>query len=239
MEASSVGTFALFLVVNLVASRVNHIDDTDETYGYWEPLHYLVNNVGMQTWEYAPQYAIRTYGFVYPFYLFSLALKWLGISKGMIFFSVKALLGTACAHAQRRFVENLARNVGASAASNATVLLVLAPGVFFASTAYLPSAVCMTLLMLSISSWLENRFMYSIIWGSIAVLSTGWPFVGLLFVPLGVHMIAHSYASVIYSKGTHWSAFRRVLQLAASVVLIVVLTQAIVFLLDYYYYGKW
>jgi hypothetical protein len=129
--------------------------------------------------------------------------------------------------------------VGQSVSSNAAVFLLLAPGVFFASTAYLPSAVCMTLLMLSIASWLENRFLNSIIWGSIAVLCTGWPFVGLLFLPLGLHMVAHSYASVIASKGTHSSAAFKVVHLAVSGLVMIVLIQGPVFLLDYQYYNRW
>ena len=41
-------TFALLSLIYLVAATVNHIDDTDETYGYWEPLHYLLYGTGMQ-----------------------------------------------------------------------------------------------------------------------------------------------------------------------------------------------
>lgn len=239
MSTSNMSLFSLFLVVNLIASRVNHIDDTDETYGYFEPLHYLLYGKGMQTWEYAPTYAIRTYAFIYPFYLIFAFLNLLNVPKEVVFFAVKGLLGTLTAHAQTRFVTNLNRTVGMSAASNAAVFLILAPGVFYASTSFLPSAVCMSLVMLSLSSWMENRFLYSILWGSVAVLATGWPFVGLLFVPLGLHMVAHSYGSVISSQGTHWSAGRRVLQLAASVLVVVGLTQGLVLLLDYMYYGKW
>lgn len=47
-------TFLIFATVNTVAAVVNHIDDTDETFGYWEPLHFLLTGRGMQTWEYAP-----------------------------------------------------------------------------------------------------------------------------------------------------------------------------------------
>jgi len=239
MSSSDFSLFAFFLIVSLIASRVNHIDDTDETYGYWEPLHYLVYGVGMQTWEYAPQYAIRTYAFIYPFVIIANTLKWLGWGKEAIFYSIKAILGTCCAFAQTRLVSTLSRTVGMSASSNAAVLLVLAPGVFFASTSFLPSAACMTLLMLSISCWLENRFLNSILWGTIAVLSTGWPFCGLLFLPLGIHMLVHSYASVMYSKGTHASAIRKVLQVIFGGILSVVFVQTAVFLLDHHFYAKW
>jgi hypothetical protein len=66
----------------------------------------------------------------------------LRLPKTMMFCAVKGLLGTLTAHAETRFVTTLSRVVGLSAASNATVFLLFAPGVFFASTAHLPSAVC-------------------------------------------------------------------------------------------------
>jgi alpha-1,2-mannosyltransferase len=45
--------------------------DCDEVYNYWEPLHYLLYKSGMQTWEYAPQYALRTYAYLVPMSLLS------------------------------------------------------------------------------------------------------------------------------------------------------------------------
>ena len=239
LRSSELSLFGLFLVLNLIATSINHIDDTDETYGYWEPLHYLSFGRGMQTWEYSPTYAIRTYSFIYPFYLIVSMLKLTGVSKQMIFYIIKALLGTCAAIAETRFISTLHRTVGLSVSANAAVFLFLSPGVFFASTSYLPSAVCMSLLMLSISSWLENRFLNCIIWGSIAVLCTGWPFVGLLFLPLGLHMVVHSYASVIYSKGTHLSALRKVAQLAGAGIIVIAVIQGSVLLLDYKYYNRW
>ena len=50
----------------------NHIDDTDAVYGYYEPLHYILFGKGMQTWEYSPQFAIRSYAYLHPFKLFSI-----------------------------------------------------------------------------------------------------------------------------------------------------------------------
>ena len=57
------------------------IMDCDEVYNYWEPLYFLLNNRynddgddggvmnvvrGQQTWEYANEYALRTYAYIYP-----------------------------------------------------------------------------------------------------------------------------------------------------------------------------
>ena len=84
-----VGAFSIFLLWSWVASRINHIDDTDETYGYWEPLHYLLFGEGLQTWEYAPEFSIRTYSFIYPIYLFAQALVSMGLSKVTIFYAIR------------------------------------------------------------------------------------------------------------------------------------------------------
>jgi hypothetical protein len=35
--------------------------DCDEVFNYWEPLHNLIHGSGLQTWEYAPTYALRSY----------------------------------------------------------------------------------------------------------------------------------------------------------------------------------
>ena len=51
--------FLIFATVHVIGGTINHIDDTDEVYGYYEPLHYLLYGKGMQTWEYSPVYAIR------------------------------------------------------------------------------------------------------------------------------------------------------------------------------------
>ena len=42
------------------------IMDCDEVYNYWEPLHFLVHGTGLQTWEYAHEYALRTYAYILP-----------------------------------------------------------------------------------------------------------------------------------------------------------------------------
>lgn len=60
--------YVILLAINIQSALHSHIDDTDETYGYWEPLHYLLYGSGMQTWEYSPQYAIRSYAFIFPLF---------------------------------------------------------------------------------------------------------------------------------------------------------------------------
>ena len=61
-----------FVIITYMAIYHNHIDDTDAVYGYYEPLHYILFGKGMQTWEYSPQFAIRSYAYLHPFKLFSI-----------------------------------------------------------------------------------------------------------------------------------------------------------------------
>jgi alpha-1,2-mannosyltransferase len=48
---SWVGTLTALLVVRMVAATVSPIADCDETFNYWEPLHYILHHTGLQTWE--------------------------------------------------------------------------------------------------------------------------------------------------------------------------------------------
>jgi len=59
LRLSEIALFFIFATVHVIGATINHIDDTDEVYGYYEPLHYLLYGKGMQTWEYSPTYAIR------------------------------------------------------------------------------------------------------------------------------------------------------------------------------------
>lgn len=37
------------------------LDRPGAVYNYWEPLHYIWRGKGFQTWEYSPEFAIRSY----------------------------------------------------------------------------------------------------------------------------------------------------------------------------------
>ena len=54
------------VLVRVIGAMINGIADCDETYNYWEPLHYLVYDFGHQTWEYSPEYTLRSYAYLLP-----------------------------------------------------------------------------------------------------------------------------------------------------------------------------
>jgi alpha-1,2-mannosyltransferase len=60
----------LILVVRVLGSLLTPIPDCDEVFNYWEPIHFLVYGKGQQTWEYSPEYALRSiYIYYYILYL--------------------------------------------------------------------------------------------------------------------------------------------------------------------------
>ncbi len=62
--------FVLLAVVRLgFAWWMPVISDCDETFNFWEPLHYLHHGYGLQTWEYSPTYAIRSWSYILLHYL--------------------------------------------------------------------------------------------------------------------------------------------------------------------------
>ena len=77
--------FVLLLVPRLLAAYFSHVADCDETFNYWEPVHFMVFGFGQQTWEYSPVYALRTYAYLLPHALFA--------RIGMIFASLAGVVG--------------------------------------------------------------------------------------------------------------------------------------------------
>ena len=149
----------------------------------------------MQTWEYSPEFAIRTYAFILPFTPFGYVAQSLGITKIDFFFFCKVLLGLLFAFSTKRYFYAIRQIVGNRVASYTLLFLLTSPGVFFSATAYLPSALCASFLMLSITAWLNHTYSWAILYGCVAVIWSGWPFVGVLFGPLGVHMLIETWLS--------------------------------------------
>jgi alpha-1,2-mannosyltransferase len=221
--------FVIFLGLNALVSVYNHIDDTDETFGYWEPLHYLAFGRGMQTWEYAPQFAIRTYAFIVPMLPFTLFYQWAGLSKIEIFHGLRLVLATLTAYSEASFLDAVQSTHGTACMRMTGLFLAFSPGILVAATAFLPSAVIMSFVMLSAACWMHGQNMRCVFWGCVAVLLTGWPYVGVVFLPMGIAMLV----TTMRAQGT-----LGVTRLVCGVLLCAAGTAAIACVIDRYYYGS-
>lgn len=184
---------SIFVAANLIASSLSHIDDTDETYGYYEPLHYLLHGIGMQTWEYSPSYAIRTYAFLTPFWLLGSAIKLLDSSKVNMFYGIRTALGIFTALSESYFLVAIYEFYGKNIGDLTLVFTLFSSGILYCSTALLPSAVIMSLVMIATASWMRGRYLTTILIGCISVLWSGWPFIGIIYVPFGLQMLCHTF----------------------------------------------
>ena len=64
VQLPGIVAFYIAFLVNVLAALLAPIQDCDETFNYWEPTHYLRHGFGLQTWEYSPEYAIRSWFYV-------------------------------------------------------------------------------------------------------------------------------------------------------------------------------
>jgi alpha-1,2-mannosyltransferase len=204
-------------------------------------LHYVLNGKGMQTWEYAPVYAIRTYAFIMPIYAWCFLLKHvLGIKSSVLLFQgVRLLLGAVTAYSETQFISAIYASNMKSIAMYTSVFLIFSAGVFLSSTAFLPSAVAMSLVMLSFSSWLRMQFVWTIFWACVAVLWTGWPFVGVVFLPLGLHMLLTRIYFYDAKAKPARGGFIPTLQLVARGAAVLLLVGCSAAAIDIFMYRRW
>ncbi|KAF8495055.1 glycosyltransferase family 22 protein [Gautieria morchelliformis] len=182
--------FRIILLVRFSAAMYSNIQDCDEVYNFWEPLHYLDRGVGFQTWEVSPQYAIRSWAYI----VLHLIPAWgpvrlLRLEKRQAFFAVRiflAVMSTFCeAKLYRAVVETLNDRVG----RYMLFMLVFSAGMWNSSTSFLPSSFAMyaNMLAFSYAIRLPNKFdnrrtvLATFFFATGAIV--GWPFSLLVSVP--------------------------------------------------------
>jgi alpha-1,2-mannosyltransferase len=186
---------SLLLLPRVASALLSPIADCDETFNYWEPLHFLLHGFGFQTWEYSPAYALRSYLYLGLHVVVARATQlavWLGVStahaasaKLLVFYGLRGALGLACAYCEALFYRSTIPHFGRRTARYLLLLLLFNAGLFHASTALLPSSFVMYLILLVLSAWMDGRHFLGIFYGVVAVLC-GWPYVGVLFLPFMV-----------------------------------------------------
>ncbi|EJK65940.1 hypothetical protein THAOC_13160 [Thalassiosira oceanica] len=206
----------LYIAVRIGTANLSPITDCDEVYNYWEPLHFLLYKTGMQTWEYAPQYALRTYAYIMPmaivakiyqsiYSLIPIAAKQqlsallLGTAsssmleiedKPLLFATLRSTLAFISCYSELRFFRSVHMAlVDKPNLAHYTALASLSAGFFHSNQAYLPSSTVMTLTRFSMASQLQNNDAWAIGHGLLAVLAVGWPFCAVLFITTGFYAI--------------------------------------------------
>lgn len=202
---------------------------------------------GLQTWEYASQYALRTYAYLLPmqglsrFYehVFELlpnaTIELLArllvdhpvlSSKVWAFCCLRSTLAAFTALAEVLFCRALEKRFPETCWITC-VLMLTSAGMGHAAGAYLPSSSVLMLFLAALAFWWNQNHVGAMACAVVATLAIGWPFCAVLFVPMGLHVL---YQNIV--KGS----FTRLLLITIVWTLLV---QGAVMVIDHHYYGRW
>ncbi|CAM9757027.1 unnamed protein product [Pylaiella littoralis] len=186
--AATASAFVLF--IRLLSAGTTCVGDCDETYNYWEPLHYLLYGFGFQTWCYAPKFALRSYFYLLPSVSAArasetfLSLFGQGNDKPQIWLGVRLFHVLCCTLCEVLMYLAVKQQFGRRAGGFFLILSASSAGMFVSAPALLPSSSSMTLFMLVMALWLKRQFGLAIFVAMLCVFGTGWPFVGVIFIPM-------------------------------------------------------
>jgi alpha-1,2-mannosyltransferase len=173
------------ILSNALSAFYSPIQDCDEVFNYWEPAHYLNHGYGLQTWEYSPEYSIRSWLYIIIHAVIGKAISFFTSRKTVEFYTIRFMLALICTVCETRLYLVI------QARSRAVGLLFLAimafsPGMFHASAAFLPSSFAMYSSMLGLAAFLDGDHQHNvtegIMWFGIGAI-IGWPFAAVLIVP--------------------------------------------------------
>jgi len=199
---------ATLVAARLVAAAHAPVADCDEVFNYWEPLHYLLHGDGLQTWEYSPAYALRSYLYIVLHLPLALvgtgAASVLGGDKVTAFYLTRAAIGLASAGCELRLLRSVYAALGPRVAGCTLLLLASSAGMFHAAVSFLPSSFAMGCLTLASAHWLDAMVLSSAasspssasgsyaaaVWWVATASIVGWPFAALAGLPLALDAIS-------------------------------------------------
>jgi alpha-1,2-mannosyltransferase len=211
--------------IRIASAFYSVINDCDEIYNYWEPLHLLLFGRGFQTWEYSPEYAIRSWLYIIFHYIPAYFLSFITAdSKVALFYTFRILLGFFHAGAEYCLYNSVGQRLGYGIARLYFIINLLAVGTFYSGSAFLPSSFSMIMNMFAMAFWLREKWALAIFCTAVSAL-VGWPFAAVLGLPIVVEML-------LIRRGEYiWKFIKSAF---ASGILVL----AILYTVDSHYYGK-
>lgn len=178
--------FTIFFVSNLLAALYTPIQDCDEVFNYWEPTHYLNHRYGLQTWEYAPEFSVRSWLYIVIHAVVGKFGSLLSPKKTFEFYFVRVILGVVCTLSETRLFSAISATLSPRIGIMFALAIVFSPGMFHASVSYLPSSFSMYTAMLGTAAFMNWRgglkTAEGIMWFGIGGI-VGWPFSTALIFP--------------------------------------------------------
>ncbi|KAL9088219.1 MAG: hypothetical protein Q9159_003202 [Coniocarpon cinnabarinum] len=193
----NVGLTAL-LLANILSAFFAPIQDCDEVFNYWEPVHYLLHGYGLQTWELSPEFSIRSwlYASLHAGLIRLFSLTHISDSKTSQFIFLRVLLAFVNTLVQKNLFDHMRDVIHPRAAWFFLLVCCSSAGNFISSASFLPNSFVMYCMSLAMAAFMNEPAKDSasscITW--IAAASVfGWPFVGLLSLPFAIFSAFQSF----------------------------------------------
>ena len=181
-----ISAFYIFLSINMLAALYAPIQDCDEVFNFWEPTNYLNRGFGLQTWEYSPEFSIRSWTYIVLHAVPGKLGSFFSSKTTFEFYFVRAALGSVCALCETRLFATVSRTLNPRIGVMLMLVLALSPGMFHASVAFLPSSFAMYTAMLGTAAFMDwqggLKTNQGIMWFGIGAM-IGWPFSAALILP--------------------------------------------------------
>ena len=239
---SSWTAFKFLISARICSALWSIISDCDETFNYWEPFHFLLEGWGLETWEYSPVYAIRSYAYLWMHTPLALLFKCFfgqGVGKILLFYYTRFFLAAICAASETYLLNGVNKKFGSFTGRILLALQVLSIGMMISSTAFLPSSFSMYMTFLILGSWMQNHVRLFIL-SSILSIVVGWPFSGVISIPIGLHILLEPLLS--NTSHNHAVVKRRMMAsiryLLRWTILIAVSVLVPLIVIDSLHYGK-
>lgn len=175
--------FTVFIVTRVLSAFYSYISDCDETFNYWEPLHMLIYSDGLQTWEYSPQYAIRSYSYLMTLAVPGSFISYFDLKPVNVFYSLRVILAIYSSLCETYFVGGVEKKFNRQIAAVTMILMLPSTGLMVASTSFLPSSFSMYCVLLFFGAWMrEDEATCGVAMAINATL--GWPFASALSLPV-------------------------------------------------------
>lgn len=202
----SVGMALVLVAARVCAAYFVPTTDCDETYNYWEPAHYLLYGTGKQTWEYAPQYALRSWFFVWLYAAPAWAVEQITgavgvvVAKPALYYGTKMLVAALTAAAELYMLRGCAKRFGNRVAKSVFLVLLGSAGIAQCAGAFLPSSFAMSWYFIAAGGWLrltgptaiartKHRPAAVCVAAVAALTIVGWPFAALVGVPIALDVL--------------------------------------------------
>ncbi|CDO73179.1 Glycosyltransferase Family 22 protein [Trametes cinnabarina] len=234
----------ILLLIRVAGAMYTGIQDCDEVYNFWEPLHYLFKGYGFQTWETSPEYAIRSWAYILLHYLpVQISATLIGPEKRPAFFAVRIFLGIVSSLCEVTFYRAVVDRINYRVGRYVFFLLLFNAGMWTASTAFLPSSFAMYANTLAFAHALEppgtenaRRTLFATLAFALGAV-VGWPFAIAVAIPFVFEELFISGTDKVTSatRGSwYFGRWKRMMTAAGVAVLLTVPVVA----LDTLFYGK-